>query len=84
MQKQMQDTRGTLRDLRVLAHKTRESEKNILASAERRLERVTGELGELRPRVLTDHEASRRYQDLTLERGKLHTVISRARRTLGE
>lgn len=66
-----------------LAAKTEETERRILASAEQRLTAVTGDLDRLRPRVHLDQDAASRYQDLTLERGKLELVISKAREVLG-
>lgn len=65
-----------------LSQKTEETERRILAAAEDRLAAVSADLEKLRPRVNLDQAAADQYRELTLERGKLSTVIARAREVL--
>lgn len=67
-----------------LAHRTEAAERAILAHATEMLAKVEADLPKLRPRVQTDPEAASRYQELTMERGRLEQIIAQARKTLGE
>ncbi len=66
----------------LLAH-TYAVEKNIVKAAIARLEKVTADLERIRRIAETDAQAAERYQALTLERGRLETVIAKGRETLG-
>lgn len=60
------------------------SERDILARAESRLADVEGRIGELRGDALAGSgDASERFEEMVLERGKLHQVIAQAKATLG-
>jgi hypothetical protein len=73
-----------LQHLSRLADKSVAAEQKIKSAAEKRLSAVDAELVTLRPRVNLEEEAGDRYQDLTLERGQLATVIESARVALGQ
>lgn len=74
--------KSRLAHLGALAAKTAAAEQQILAAAESRLETVAAELERLRPRALADRAVGDRYQALTLERGRLETIIANARQVL--
>ncbi len=67
-----------------LARRTEVAERAILAHATEMLAKVDADLPKLRPRVHTDTEAADRYQELTMERGRLLHIIAQARKALGE
>lgn len=84
MKKHIADTRAHLGELHGLAAKTEAAERRILASAEARLDEVNAGLDRLRPGAESAPDAHQdRYLALVKERGKLHTVIAKARRALG-
>lgn len=75
--------RTHLGELAALAQKTEAAERRILAAAEQRLEAVQAEIEKARPGVeAADDAAQDRYLELVTERGKLHTVIAKARQAL--
>lgn len=62
-----------------LAARTHEAEQSILAAAEERERAIDAELAKLRPRALLDDDAARRVEELTAERGHLHTIAAKSR-----
>ncbi len=60
------------------------AERNIHAAAVERLAVVQGDIAKARARAHTDPDSADRLLALTLEAGRLHTVIGRAHDTLGE
>lgn len=74
--------RRRLTHLAGLADRTAAAERRILDAANDRRSAVDVDLGKLRPQVDLDDSAADRYQSLTLERGRLDTVIARARQVL--
>lgn len=72
-----------LADVEAQSAETRQHEERILAGAEARLERVSGDLEAARPKALAgDAEAEAVYQALVVERGQLHLIIARSRQIL--
>ena len=72
----MDALRGKLADLAVLRRQAAVTDKAIGQAAEQRLDAVNKELDALRPQVYLDEAAAKRYQDLILERGRLHRLVS--------
>ncbi len=72
----MDAIRAKLADLAVLRRQAAGTDKAIGQAAEQRLDAVNKELDSLRPQVYTDETAAKRYQDLILERGRLHRLVS--------
>lgn len=83
MKAHMDKARGQLGELASLADKTERAERRILEAAEARLDTVQQEIETVRGDAQRgDEKAEDRYLDLVRERGKLQTVIARARSNL--
>lgn len=83
MKKHIENTRSHLGELHALAAQTEATERRILASAKQRLEQVNAEIGRASPGIEgAPDESQNRYLDLVQERGRLHMVISRAKKAL--
>jgi hypothetical protein len=67
--------RSRLGKLAALGAKAKASEDAIQEAANKRLEAVDADLAKLRPRVMLDDEAARKFEELTLERGRLMRMI---------
>ncbi len=80
----MDNVRRQLGELASLADKTDAAERKILEAAEKRLAWAGDRMAELKPRAILDGEAGREYQELSLERQRLQTVIAQARKNLAE
>lgn len=79
MKKHLTNTRDHLGELSTLAAQTHASERNILRSAERRLDVVNAAIERSRPGAETAPRAAQeRYLDLVQERGQLRLIIARA------
>jgi hypothetical protein len=79
----MRDTpRRQLGELGALATRTEADERRILEAAEKRLERVEGELDSARAVAMGAPADADRYQALIEERGRLNQVIAQARAVL--
>lgn len=77
--------RERLGELAGLAAKTEAAERRILQRAEERLAEVQAEIEKLRPGIEGAADADQqRYLDLVSERGQIHTVIAKARKSLGQ
>ena len=77
------DTRRHLGELGAMASHVEETERRILANAEKMLGAVEGKLAGLRTAALAgDDDVGRRYQDAIAERGRLNQVIAQARENL--
>lgn len=76
-------TKSQLGELASLQAKTEQTERNILAAAESRLEEVQQLIERLRPGVEFASDPNKeRYQQLIAERGQLNIVIARSREAL--
>ena len=62
--------------------RTHAAEQRILEGATARRAHVDEQLARLRPRAIQDPAAGSQYQELTLERGQLDTVIAQSQRVL--
>jgi hypothetical protein len=83
MKPAINDTRRQLGELGAMSAQVEQAERQILERAEKRLQEVEVELQKLRTAALAhDDDAPTRYQELVLERGKLHQVIAQARQHL--
>lgn len=67
-----------LAQLAGLSARTAASERAIMEAAEHRLAAVNADLDKLRPRVSVDAGAADDYEALTLEFGRLQTIIGQA------
>jgi hypothetical protein len=74
--------RRRLGHLAGLAAKTEAAEKQILASAQSRLEAVDRDLNRLRPRAVVDDDAGEQFETLTRERGQLQNIIAQSNMVL--
>lgn len=68
--------RAQLTDLAGMRAAAQHADGQIVAAAAKRLDAVTADLEKLRPRVHLDEEAARRYEALTLERGRLERILT--------
>lgn len=83
MKKHIENTRAHLGELQGLAAQTEATERRILSSAEKRLDQVNAEIGRAEPGIDGAPDNSQnRYLDLVQERGRLHIVITKARKAL--
>lgn len=83
MQTQIDTTQRHLGELASMAHQTEETERRILAQAEKRLAEVQMEI--MGMHASGDHEAEdngEKYMNLVQEQGQLNQVIARARQAL--
>ena len=84
MKAHIEKARQSLGELGALSAKTEAAERRILELAEKRREEVHAAIERTRPGVECAPDSSQdRYLALIEERGKLDTVISRAREALG-
>lgn len=84
MKPPIDDTRRQLGELGAMQAQVEQSERKILAGAEKRLAEVEKRLPELRAGALAHlDDAMQQYEALLLERGRLHQVIAHAREVLG-
>lgn len=82
--KRMAGARRRLVHLHGLDARTEAAERQILAAAEHRHAEVLNAIAKLAPRAAADRAAGDRYTAAVLERGRLETVIARAKANLGE
>lgn len=84
MTQHIENTRRHLGELGAMAHQNEQAERKILARAEELLADVQKKIDEARKTVLAQGDTeARQYQELILERGRLHQVIAQARQVLG-
>lgn len=83
MKEHIATTRRQLGELGAMAEKTEADERKILKQAESLLQDVESELAGMNA-IGKGEEAETRYTDLIMERGRLHTVISKAREAIGD
>lgn len=68
--------RSKLGKLAALGAQAKASEGAIQDAAGKRLEAVDADLARLRPRVMLDDQAAQKFEELTIERGRLQRVLS--------
>lgn len=84
MKAHIEKTRAQLGDLGALAKQTEAAERRILSSATKRLKEVQASIDRMQAGADSAPEKEQqRYLDLIEERGKLHTVIAKAKEALG-
>lgn len=85
MKQHVENTRRQLGELGAMAHQTEQAERRILERAESLLADVQKKIDDARKTVLASGAtASQEYQDLIMERGRLHQVIANARQVLAD
>ena len=72
--KYMEAIRSKLGKLSALGAQAKASEGAIQDAAGKRLEAVDADLARLRPRVMLDDQASQKFEELTMERGRLMRI----------
>ena len=83
MKQQIDNARRQLGELSAMAHQTEAMERKILDRAEGLLADVEKKIEATRPLALVpDAKEAGEYQDLIMERGRLHQVIAQARANL--
>lgn len=83
MKQHIENTRRQLGELGVMAHQTDAMERKILARAEALLADVEKKIETTRQRALVPGaDEAMQYQDLIMERGRLHQVIAQAKAIL--
>lgn len=84
MKAHMDKARSQLGELGSLQAKTEQTERNILAAAEKRLDEVQALIKRASTGIESAQESEQqRYQDLVAERGQLNIVIAKAKKELG-
>jgi len=79
----IENTRRQLGELGSMAHQTEAMERKILERAEQRLQQVEKDIERTRPLALVPGaKEADVYQEMIMERGKLHQVIAQARAVL--
>lgn len=83
MKQHIETTRRQLGELATMSAQTEAMERKILARAEEKLTEVEKGIKEARPRALVPGaKEAETYQELILERGRLHQVIAQAKQAL--
>ena len=84
MKQHIDNARRQLGELGAMAHQTEAMERKILDRAEGLLADVEKKIEATRPLALVpDAKEAGEYQELIMERGRLHQVIAQARQALG-
>lgn len=83
MKQQIENTRRHLGELGAMAAQTEAMERKILERAEGKLGEVERDIEKVRPKALLPGAAeATKYQELIMERGRLHQVIAQAKAVL--
>lgn len=71
-----------LNELTQLSIRTAAAERRILRKAREQTDAINKQLDKLKPTILVNEEDGAKFRELTLQRGKLALVISRAQKAL--
>lgn len=83
MKRHIENTRSKLGELSALSDKTEQTERNILAQAEKRLPEVQAAIDKMQAGIDGADDAEQdKYQELIAERGQLQIVIAKAKKIL--
>lgn len=83
MKQHIENTRRQIGELATMAAQTEAMERKILARAQELLAKVEADIEKVRPlALLPGADEATKYQELIIERGRLHQVIAQAKAVL--